>query len=300
MHKTKIPEETIKLFLENKFGNKTTYSSIDSGEFSLAFNIKVDNQDLILRLNSNNDLGFKKDKIISDNYPNIKSAKILENGAFDLNTSFSISLRLNGSSLRVISIEHSRAILPSLFENMNTIHLTKIVGENWGNWYPDLNGQFESWQERMDLYIEKDRWNNIAQKCKFIDLDLLNELYSEYLQLIRFVPKERYFLHGDFGRTNIFASLNSVTGIIDWSEAMYGDFLWDLCWLDFWVEDVNFIEEYYKFNKGNSSLNFDNFRERIKLYLIVNTIHLTLFAADRNDEETYGDVIRIGRKKIVV
>ncbi len=298
MHKTQIPNDKINAFIKSRYGSEVEVTKINSGEYSQAMILKMDKKELILRFNSNNDLGFQKDKIIFDKYPNIKSPKILEVGKFEEDIFYALSQKLEGTSLRSMSSKQNSLLLQSLFENMNMIHSSEVLEEGWGNWDLTLKGQFRDWEERMDYYIEKDNWVDLSNKCTFLDLNIFEDLYKKYKSLVQYIPSKRYFLHGDFGRSNVFGNSTEITGVIDWSEAMYGDFLWDVCWIDFWSDKTDFVGEYYKFNKNNSFLGFNNFEERVALYRIVNGIHHMSFAAARNDKETYNSALKLLKRKV--
>jgi hygromycin-B 4-O-kinase len=41
-------------------------------------------------------------------------------------------------------------------------------------------------------------------------------------------------VHGGYGFNNMLAENGAVTAVLDWTEAMYGDFLYDVAWLNFW------------------------------------------------------------------
>ena len=43
-----------------------------------------------------------------------------------------------------------------------------------------------------------------------------------------------YLLHGDYGFDNVLVDQGKISGVLDWANAKYGDFLYDVAWLDFW------------------------------------------------------------------
>lgn len=258
-----------------------------SGEFSQAFFLDVNDLNLILRLNSHTNLGFQKEQIVNLEDQNIPTPKIHEIGNFDEKTYYCMSEMIEGKALRDVSDQENIATFPDLFLHMNKIHLSTIDGQGYGKWDANKLGKYSSWEEQMIEYMELDSWVTLSEKCKFLQIDVLESLKNEFYTLNKFLKNYSYFLHGDFGRSNILVKNRKITGIIDWSEAMFGDFLWDLAWLSFWPRKIGLMDEYYEFNKNNKDLNFTYFSERMKIYKIIIVIHTLLFAAKKNDLETY-------------
>ncbi|WP_439897592.1 phosphotransferase, partial [Escherichia coli] len=53
-------------------------------------------------------------------------------------------------------------------------------------------------------------------------------------ELARHCPNVRALVHADFGSNNVLTDGHRITGVIDWSEAMYGDPLYDIANILFW------------------------------------------------------------------
>jgi Ser/Thr protein kinase RdoA (MazF antagonist) len=159
---------------------------------------------------------------------------------------------------------------------MNKIHTSEFTNN------PLLNTS--NWKETLQRYTVN---GSDKIKSKFFDRDLYKKLLSIFDELVKIDLPDSYLLHGDFGRTNIFADKTEITGVIDWSECMKGDFLWDLAWIAFWPEEIDYLTEYYKYNKENVLLNLNRYQERFLLYTLVIGIHTMLIEGERDDEETY-------------
>jgi hygromycin-B 4-O-kinase len=49
------------------------------------------------------------------------------------------------------------------------------------------------------------------------------------------LPNDRYLVHADLLNNNLFAHEDRISGVIDWGNAHFGDFLYDLAVLAFWA-----------------------------------------------------------------
>lgn len=291
MYKTQIYKNQVNKFLDEYFKNFVDdLDEIQTGEFSQAYSFKNSGNKFIIRFNSNTDLGFKKEDIIYSQYTDIPSARIIDLGKYK-EFNWSLTKAYNGLQLHKLDKDSLQKVLPSLFETMNIIHSQKVTEDGFGLWDLSKKGKFETFEEQLRSFIKVEKWEEFAKEHKFFRIDFVKTLLEEFESLLKYISKEKYFLHGDFGRTNIFALDNKIEGIIDWSEAMYGDFLLDLSWCAFWENKVDLIEEYYNFNKDNKALDMSNFKERTRLYLVFASLNNLIFEVERGREHFYNDTI---------
>jgi len=82
---------------------------------------------------------------------------------------------------------------------------------------------------------------------------------------MRYLPEERYLVHGDYGHNNLVVDGKRVSGVIDWGNSSYGDFMHDVAWLDFWDPDVDYgkaFREHYR----RTDRRVPHFEERLQLH----------------------------------
>jgi hygromycin-B 4-O-kinase len=287
---TDLTVGAVKLFLAGQYKVPVEILETHHGEFSQAYLFEVQQQKRIIRINPSS-AGFTKDQIISRSYPHIPAVSILEIGRLSNGNAYCISEALVGSPLHRLEDWENMNLLPELFEIMNRIHLSDIKHSGYGKWDIHSTGKYASWYEALQSLFEADQWQLLAESVKFFDLKLLSTLRKEFQKLERFIPQDRHLLHGDFGRTNILAHNGKITGVIDWSEAMVGDPLFDLAWIAFWPEKIRYIQQYYEHNQGEPKLNLRHYHERLLAYFIVIGIHSLVFMAKRNRGTEYHEVI---------
>ena len=298
MYKTKIYTNQVNRFLDEYFKNFVdNIQEIQGGEFSQAFSFEKAGNKFVVRFNSFTDLGFKKEEIINSEFALIPTPRIIDIGKYK-DFHFSITKSCEGVQLNKLDKTALESTLPSLFTTMNIIHTTKVDFDGFGLWDITRVGKFNSFEEQLRYFIKEDQWEGYAKQLKFFHIDFVKQLKDEFEGLLMFVPKKRYFLHGDFGRTNIFGLDNKIESIIDWAEAMYGDFLLDLTWLAFWEDKVDVINEYYEFNKDSKDLDMTNFKERVRLYLLFTSLNNLVFELGRGREYAYNDALNAAKRNL--
>jgi hygromycin-B 4-O-kinase len=58
--------------------------------------------------------------------------------------------------------------------------------------------------------------------------------YARLRELAEGLPDDRHLIHGDLLNRNVLVQDSRITAVIDWGNAMYGDWLYDAAWLIFW------------------------------------------------------------------
>jgi|GEM_PF-7050403 len=159
---------------------------ISSGETSQAFEVG----NFILRFNTGTDEGFKKEQYIHENYLEFPTPEILDVGKYK-EYFYAISRKIEGTQLHKIDAEQMESILPDLFAVMNRMHASP-VNSAWG-------------ELSIEKLLMRERWQEFARDHDYFKIDYLNKLWAEAQTLLEYIPQEKYFLHGDFGSTNVIA-----------------------------------------------------------------------------------------------
>ena len=64
--------------------------------------------------------------------------------------------------------------------------------------------------------------------------DPFDEALARLDALIPDDAQERHLIHSDLLNYNVLVEDDRISAVIDWGCAMYGDFLYDLAWFEFW------------------------------------------------------------------
>ncbi|MEM9778260.1 MAG: phosphotransferase, partial [Chloroflexota bacterium] len=77
----------------------------------------------------------------------------------------------------------------------------------------------------------------------------------------------RYLIHGDYDYSNVLAENRKVTAVLDWEQVRYGDFVYDIAYLDFYRSSVDLASRFREFYAENG-MNLTHFDERFACYTI--------------------------------
>jgi len=83
------------------------------------------------------------------------------------------------------------------------------------------------------------------------------------------------------------------------SEAKYGDFLFDISWLNFWSNDISYAHEFNQFYMKHK-IKIDHFAERINCYSLHIGLHALIIAAYLNNMQDYEKVLTRLRRIIKI
>lgn len=265
---------------------KTQYSTepisdvvaLSGGEWSQAFAFRQDGQDYVVRFSqSENDFLIDKfaNRFSSNNLP---IPKIIELGtAFD--GYYAISERAYGTMIDDLDKASMERIIPSLFATLDAIRTADISGTTgYGMLDVHGNGARKSWKEFL-LGVAADEpnrkvhgWREGLQTSPLGD-GPFDEAYAVLVDLVQDLPEVRHLIHNDLMHFNVLTNNGKITAVFDWSNAAYGDFLYDLAQLVFWgplYEPIKGIdwETLAKAHYQEIGLEIPDFERRLQCCLI--------------------------------
>lgn len=288
-YKTRIEPATVLSCLQSNFDQAvTTIDFISGGESSQAFSFQSDNRNYVIRVNKA-DRPFRKDSYAHTHFldPKIPIPEVVKIDRLNENYFYCISLKAIGKTLNHLTPEEYQSTTPSLLTTLKSIKATDI-GETtgYGKWNSQGVGEFTSWQEfilAVGIHVDS---GELFRKS-FLEEDVWKTIFGPMRTLSEKCPTERCLVHGDFGADNIVTENGMVTGVLDWSESLYGDFLFDVVWLSFWSHhnDPNQIAE-----QEYRSMGLPNFEERLLCYKLRIGLSSLSFYAFSNQKEKYESV----------
>ena len=99
-------------------------------------------------------------------------------------------------------------------------------------------------------------------------------------------PEDPFLLHGGPGHGNVIVHEGKITGVIDWLDAQYGDFVHDIAALDLWVPEIDFagrFERYY----AAQGITVPAYTERLLCYECHISLDAFRFFAKARNEPSY-------------
>ncbi|MBI5713587.1 MAG: aminoglycoside phosphotransferase family protein [Chloroflexi bacterium] len=270
-------------------------TSVEGGLAAQTLSFGAGDDEYILRFNpSNFDASFQKEFFIYKNFasPSIPIPPILKVGVFrDL--PYAISKKMPGRGLQSLSKAEYEQTLPSIIQTLYAIHHVDVHSWNNYGWIGDNGiGMFSSWKNFIAKIIEEERpdgfygkWHTLFQTT-FLERDFFERIYNQMLLLLEFCQEERYFVHGEYGYNNVLAENGNVTAVLDWIDAMYGDFVYDIAGFDFWSHDTDFPELFRQYYVSHG-VALPDYQERVVCYKYYKGLDALRFFAKTNNREAY-------------
>jgi hygromycin-B 4-O-kinase len=298
--KTRINPEEVKNFLNKKFDFKVdNLEFLKGGEFSQAFSYDVRNQSHVIKIRDTRKQ-FDKELIayesIKEKDDTIPIPRIYDIGEFQGNENnklyYCISEKVEGKILTEYRYSEMKIIDPFLIRMLIKIHKVDISDTmNFGKWTKFEQTSFKSWKNYILDFINSQKiyWNKIYSNGIF-EKELHETLGKEIEDLMQYSSEKRYLVHGDYGYDNVLATpQGKITGVIDWEHSMFGDFVYDIAWLDFWgfVQENNYYKIYRRIHDKISDEEIINYDERIRCYRLYIGLGALAFFSESNQKKKY-------------
>lgn len=302
--KPHIKEERVLQILQAYFQQQIlNLQVIQGGNVAQTFEFSVGSGDVagageaqayIIRFNAPMTINFEKEAYTYERFasPSIPIPRVVQLGRLD-GLHFAITEKLPGQNLLQLPRPEYVTLLPRLVEVLDAIHQVP-VGERSGFGVFDGNGDApeSSWKEHLGIVREEDpdadfmgSWHTLFH-TSFLERDLFDAIYQKMMLQSQFCPEERYLVHGDYGFGNVLAQEGKITAVLDWMGARYGDFLYDVAWLDFWAAHDGWRARFHAYYHQAGRL-IPFFNERILCCQCYITLNAMKFFAKAGSKESY-------------
>lgn len=160
---------------------------------------------------------------------------------------YAISLKAAGMPLDQLAPTEFAALVPELIRVLDAIHAVDVgATDGYGVIGDDGRGLFPTWRRYIEAIREEGpdwefygKWHRLFE-ASFLEREVFDLLYARMTRLLDHCPEERALVHGNFGFGNALARDGKITAVLDWIDAKYGDFLFDIARLDFWAVGASF------------------------------------------------------------
>lgn len=217
-------------------------SELGAGEWSQAFAFSHDGRDLVLRLGADVD-DFARDQLAARYAgPHLPIPKVLELGPAPAQDGyFAVSERVYGDMLDHLDGPPMHAMQPELFKTLDAIRQADIShARGYGIQDSGGQGRFSTWPEyllavdRPNTYPKVKGWRErLAQSPA--GPGAFDRAYGVMRDSLAGYPGTRFLIHSDLLNRNVLVQDGRISGVIDWANAMYGDFVYDLAQFIFWA-----------------------------------------------------------------
>ena len=295
-----VAEEVIFSLLKEVFDQPVReLVPVQGGLIAQAFSFRAGEKEYILRFTKNMmEATYRKEAFMYQHFasPAIPIPPVLKVGLLG-DVFYAITEKMPGKGLTFLSLQEYKKTIPSLMQTLYAIHQTDVrSGHGFGGLDDDGRGTFPSWKEFIASIIEEERpegfygkWHRLFQTT-FLDRAFFEKVYEQMLRLLEWCPEERSLVHGGYGYNNVLAQEGKVTAVLDWLEAMYGDFVYDFAWLDQWPPaGIDYPELLYQYYTSRG-VSLPNYRERLVCYRLRMGLDGMRFFAKTNHEKAYQSV----------
>jgi hygromycin-B 4-O-kinase len=225
-------------FVADHYGRRAAdVGALGAGDWSRAYAFVLDGRAAVIRFGGHVE-DFRKDQVMAaHSCAALPIPAVIEIGATG-DGYFAVSERAPGELLDGLDGAGMRAVLPGLLAALDALRAIDVSGtEGYGIWAPDGTGPEPSWAQAL-LAISRETarvpgWR-AALAASPVGMRPFDRAYARLRELTEGLPDERHVIHGDLLNRNVLVQGSRITAVIDWGNALYGDWLYDAAWLIYW------------------------------------------------------------------
>lgn len=294
--KPDLTEQQIRTLLQRYFDPPIAQlTPIAGGHISRTVSFRCADADYILRLAKGvSGTNFAKEAYISQRLTGtpIPVPTIKHLGRFE-GVWFAISNKLPGVTLDSLPPTAYDRLTPAVIQTLDAIHQIALPDQSgYGPFDSQGVGLSSTWPAYLRTVIDEEdedgfygRWHTLFEQT-FLERNLFERIYDHLLQGLAYCPAARYLVHGDYGFNNLLVDGDRVTGVLDWGEAKYGDFLYDVAWLDMWSPGTGYQARFADYYTEHGRA-VPHFEARIRCYQAYIGLDGLRFFAKSGDEQSY-------------
>ena len=292
-----VADTRVLALLNERFSTSVSdLEHIDGGSVARTFAFRAGGQEYIIR--------FNLDKMLSSNFPkeayvwqklastSIPMPPILQVGRLD-DLHFAISRKMPGKTLMHHKPNEIGSMFPQIMETLDAIHHIDVSStQGYGVFDDRGRGMASSWHNFLKMVSQEEReqdyfgkWHHMFDDT-FLERDIFEKIYRHMVRLLPFCPEDRYLLHGGISLSNMLALNGKLTAILDWLDARYGDFVYDIAILDYFSPILYVRDRFQKYYQERQVV-VPGYEERILCYQCYLTLNAMRFYAKSGQEESY-------------
>ena len=264
--KTELTLREVKRFLQEQFAVEVgNVRQLIEGEVSQAFSFECGEIGYVIRIGKAIE-GFKKDAYAYNHFRSerLPIPRVIKIGYIDEQHIFCIAEKMPGITLQDVDSEIMEHLLQPTTEvwfALKDCDISSTTG--FGDFDADGRGAYGTWQEYLLSILDPHTysWDRVIHH---LDRRLLQELITAFTSLAKHCPEERYLVHGDFGSNNVLTDGRSITAVLDWDDAKYGDPLFDVATAYFWSSWLDCMAAQAAYYKSLSAI--PGYQERLACY----------------------------------
>lgn len=244
MTKPAISPTLLRTEMRHRFGEISALTPMVEGEESRVFGFRRGSEDFVVRVNASAE-GFAKDAFAYRKFASARLPIPEIISIFRLNDGHAccVSRRLPGVTLQDLESHNLPAVVGEVAEVLAAIAASDIaVTSGFGRFDAGGTGEHTSWREFLMSVGDRERYDWEVMRGG-VARGRVDRLVERLTSAAESCPEVRQLVHGDFGSNNVLSDRNRITGVIDWSEALIGDPLYDVANILFWRPWLDCMEQ---------------------------------------------------------
>lgn len=303
-----VADSQVLVLLNRHFSEPVTeLVAIEGGLVARTFAFRAGEQEYIIR--------FNLDRMLTSNFPKeayvwqklastaIPMPPIVQVGRMD-DLHFAISQKMPGKMLAQHTPTEVEQMLPQIMEIFDAIHHVDVSDtQGYGVFDYRGKGMSSSWHNFLrkvaDEEVEQDyfgKWHHLFDDT-FLERDLFEDVYQHMLHLLNYCPEDRYLVQGSASLNNMLAQDGNITAVLDWLDARYGDFVYDITYLDYWCPWLRVSERFQQYYQEHQMI-IPDYEKRILCYQCFITLGAMRFYAKSGQEQSYQFVRAVALERL--
>lgn len=286
MAKPRVPPPLIQSHLIAAFGAVTDFQPVSEGEDSQAFGFVRGRDRYIARINASA-AGFRKDDFVSRRFAgmHLPIPDVIAIDRLPTGHACCVSRRAPGVTLQDLAARDLATVLEPVAGVLDAMADCDLRGTRGFGTFDDSGiGGFARWRDYLTGIRDHDRYDWPAA-YRHVARDRIERLFEPMTALLDHCPEQRHLVHGDFGSNNVLADGGRISGVIDWSDALFGDPLYDIANILFWRSWLMCMEQQARFFEQRQPDRLAS-TARLRCYQLRIGLNVLYDAAiDRNDDE---------------
>ncbi|MCA9889543.1 MAG: phosphotransferase [Anaerolineae bacterium] len=291
-----VPDErVVQELLARHFDHIDGLTPLNMGQTILAYRFAVGGRGYILRLSSASIVDrLRLERLIAEYFasealPIPATIIIGEYAGFE----YGISLQAPGQPLESLPRPDVAAFIPAILATSDALcraDVSRTSGYGWLDWRG--HGQFPTWSAHLLSIIEEaptdsfyGRWHRLFAES-FLEHDVFMTIYQAMADLVPYCPEDRYLVHGNFSLPNLIGQHKRITGVIDWADVRYGDFVFDMASLALWYPELGFATHFTN-HIARQGLAVPHLPQRLRCYQLYIGLDALRFFAKQNHLQMY-------------
>lgn len=283
MNKPGISDTAVRALLQREFGDVSPLEPLQEGEESRAFAFDSGGRACVVRINRSA-RGFEKDAWVQRRFvrEGLPIPEIVAIGLLDDGHAWCVSRRAAGVTLQDLAPAELPAVVGEVARVLDVIAASDLHGtRGYGRFDAEGVAADASWPAFLSGICRRD----MSVLKRAADRRRVEAWRDRVVDFAAGCADVRGLVHGDFGSNNVLVDAGRISAVIDWSEALYGDPLYDVANILFWRPWLDCMEQQARhFESARPDLLADPARLRCyQLHIGLEQIHQTALAGAEDD-----------------